>query len=167
MIRLVILISVYVILQSLFVLFLLQRGLTGSFRSLFIYSATLKRSFDTTYPGFKLNDKLCDDDNILKELRLLYIIANVLIWTYNSFCDWVRIELFKPYCTSLYCSHLLPDYKKSVFSESMIYNNQVVYNNAFKKLLKLPYQSSATAMFANTNVYNFEALLRSKVYSFF
>ena len=67
-------------------------------------SATLKRSFDTKYLGFRLNAKLCDDDDILNELCLLYIRANVLIRTFNKCSDFVK--LFKSYYTSLYCSQI-------------------------------------------------------------
>ena len=124
-------------------------------------SANLKRSFDTKYLGFRLNAKLCDNDDILKELRLLYIRANVLIRTFNKCSDLVKIKLFKSYCTSLYCSHLWSDYKKSVFSKI-----RVGYNNVFRKLLKLQPRSSASLMFATNNVLNFEALIRSIVFFF-
>ena len=44
-------------------------------QGLILNSANRKRSFDTKYLSFRLNAKLCDDDDddILTELRLFYI----------------------------------------------------------------------------------------------
>ena len=84
-----------------------------------------------------------------------------MLITFSKCSDLVKVEHFKSYCTSLYCSHLWTTYRKSIYSKI-----RVAYNNVFRKLLKLPPRSSASLMFASHNVFNFEALIRSKVFSF-
>ena len=54
-------------------------------------SASLKRSFNTKYLDFRFKAKLYDEDDIMKELRFLYIRANVLIGTFNKYGDFVKI----------------------------------------------------------------------------
>ena len=93
-------------------------------------SMLLKHSFDVKYLGFRFNNKLCDDDDILKELRNLYIRSNVLVRTFNKCSDQVKIALFKSYCTAMYCSHLWINYKKSLFSKV-----RVAYNNVLSDFL--------------------------------
>ena len=92
--------------------------------NMFFNSSFLKQSYNLKYLGFTMTAKSRDDDDILKELRLLYIRSNIMIRTFNKCSDSVKVELFKSYCTALYCSHLWSDYKKSVFSKIKVgYNN--------------------------------------------
>ena len=94
-------------------------------------------------------------------MKTLYIRSNILIRTFSKCNEKVKIELFKSYCTSLYSSHLWSTYRKSIYSKI-----RVVYNNVFRKLLRLPPRSSVSHMFATNNILNFEALIISKITSF-
>ena len=59
---------------------------------MYFNSTIMERPFDTKYFSFRLNAKLYDDGDILKELRLLYIRSNVLIRTLNYHTDVVRAQ---------------------------------------------------------------------------
>ena len=102
-----------------------------------------------------MNETLYHEDDILKELGALCLRSNALIRTLNKCSDDVKNEHFKLYCTSIYCSHLWTDYKKSTYSK--------IHVAVFKKFL-LPPRSSARLMFVTNDVYNFESIIKSKVY---
>ena len=59
-------------------------------------------------------------------------------------------------CGSFYCSHMWTCYKKSSFSKIC-----VAYNNFYCKLLLDSGRSSASAMFVENNIPNFECLIRN------
>ena len=73
----------------------------------------------------------------------------------------VKITLFQSYCTALYCPYLWNDYKKSTFSKV-----RVAFNNAYRKIFGLPKRSSASTMYANNNICNFETTLRKNTFGF-
>ena len=56
---------------------------------------------------------------------------------------------------------LWTSYKKSSFSKI-----RVAYNNFYRKLLHVSGRSSASAMFVENNIPNFECLIRRDIYSF-
>ena len=73
----------------------------------------------------------------------------------------VKIVLFDSYCTPLYCSYLWTEYKKTYFSKI-----RVAFNNAYRRIFGLSNRSSASAMYANYNICNLEAILRKNIYNF-
>ena len=66
----------------------------------------------------------------------------------------VLLELDRSFCGSFYCSHLWTCYKRSSFSKI-----RVAYN-FYRKILHVPGRSSASAMFVENNIPNFECLIR-------
>ena len=73
----------------------------------------------------------------------------------------VLIELGRSFCGSFYCSYLWSQYNKSSFSKI-----RVAYNNLYRKILHVTPRSSASKMFVDNNIPNFEALLRKEIFSF-
>ncbi len=73
----------------------------------------------------------------------------------------VKLTLFHSYCTCFYCPYLWTDYKKSTFTKI-----RVAFNNVYRRIFSLPRRSSASAMYANNNIDNFETLLRKSTYKF-
>ena len=65
-----------------------------------------------------------------------------------------KIPLFQSYCTALYCPNLWNDYQISTFSKV-----RVAFNNAYSIIVGLPKRSSASTMYANNNICNFETTL--------
>ena len=71
----------------------------------------------------------------------------------------IKITLFQSYCTALYCPYLWNDYKKSTFSKV-----RVASNNAYRKIFGLHRRRSASMMYANHNICNFETTLRKNTF---
>ena len=80
---------------------------------------------------------------------------NTLLRTLNHCSIDVKLELFRSFCTSFYCCYLWTAYKKSTFNKI-----RVAFNNAYRRVLGLPWRSSTSAMYANFGIQNFEAVIR-------
>ena len=66
----------------------------------------------TKYLGFRFNSNGQDDEDMLRQMRNLYVRLIRLLRTFHYWSSDVKLELFKSYCTSLYCSYLWTAYKK-------------------------------------------------------
>ena len=95
-------------------------------------------------------------------MRLLYAKSNKLLRTFNHCSTDVKITLFQSYYTALYCPYLWNDYKKSTFSKVRV----AFINNAYRKIFCLPKRSSASTMYPNYNICNFERTLRKNTFGF-
>ena len=60
-----------------------------------------------------------------------------------------------------YCGCMWSDYKKTTYSKL-----RVAFNNVYRRVLGLPYRSSASIMYTTHNINNMEALLRRSIYRF-
>ena len=69
-----------------------------------------------------------DDEDMLRQMRTLYIRSNKLIRTFHYCSTDVKLELFKSYSTSFYCCYCC--YKKSTFDRL-----RVAFNNAYRRVL--------------------------------
>ena len=67
----------------------------------------------------------------------------------------VKLVLFSSFCSCYYCPYLWLDMTKH--SARIL---RVAYNNAHRKIFKLHMRCSASQMFADNNLLNFEALMR-------
>ena len=90
------------------------------------------------------------------QMRILYAKSNKSLRIFSHCKTDVKLVLFDSYCTSLYCPFLWTDYTKRTFSKL-----RVAFNNAYIKIFNLPIWSSASTMFAENNICNFEAMLKS------
>ena len=80
-------------------------------RKLFCPNVTLDNNVlenvnQTKYLGFMSNSNAQDDEDMLKQMRNLYIRSNKLLCTFHYCSTDVKLELFKSYCTSFYCPGL-------------------------------------------------------------
>ena len=115
----------------------------------------------TKYLGFMFNSNGQDDEDMLRQMRNLYIRSNKLLRTFHYCSSDVKLELFKSYCTSFYCCYLWTAYKKSTFDRL-----RVAFNNAYRRVLSQPWRCSASAMYANFGINNFETTIRKSTYGF-
>ena len=106
-----------------------------------------------------IND-LQDDVEMLRQLRLLYMRSNKIRLIHFCTID-VKLELFRSFCTSLYCCYLWTGYKKSTFKRL-----RVAFNNAYRRILDFPWRCSASGMYATYGIYNLEALTRKQTFGF-
>ena len=107
------------------------------------------------YLGHIISCNLSDHADIERQIRRIYVNANVLKREFYSCKEQVKLLLFKLYCTSLYCSSLWCSFSKTEFSRI-----RVAYNNSLRILLGLPRWSSASEMFTKCDVLSFECNLR-------
>ena len=102
-----------------------------------------------------------DDDGMLRQMGTLYIRSNKPLRTFHYYAIDVKLELFRSFCKSFYCRYLWTAYKKSTVDKL-----RVAYNNTYRRVLNLPWRCSASAMYANFNIQNFEAVKRKSTYGF-
>ena len=70
----------------------------------------------TKYLGYMFTNDKQDDVEMLRQLRLLYMRSNKIIRMFYFCTIDVKLELFRSFCTSFYCSYLWTGYKKSTFN---------------------------------------------------
>ena len=111
------------------------------------------------YLGFTFSRNHKDDDDMLRQMRTLYARSNRIIRMFHNSSVKVLIELGRSFCGSFYCSYLWSQYNMSCFCKI-----RVAYNNLYRKILHVPPRSSASKMFVDNNIPNFEALLIEEVF---
>ena len=107
----------------------------------------LEYSAYTKCLGFTFSMNVQGDDDMLRQMRKLYIRSNKLLRTFYHCSIDVKLELFRSFCTLFYCYYLWTAYKKSTFNKL-----RVAFNNAYRRVLGLPWRSSASAMYANFSI---------------
>ena len=109
------------------------------------------------YLGVFLNSKLCDDEDINRQVRYLYGTANRLKTCFYKCSTKIKNVLFRTYCSSMYACHILSSILKRI---------RVAYNNSFGFLHGLlKYVSAREHQFLN-NITTFDAILRKMSCSF-
>lgn len=110
-----------------------------------------------TYLGHVLTSNGCDAENIVKLYRSLCARANTIniIRKFSGCSEGIRVRLFGAYCSSFYCIALCQTYTKRDMNTL-----RVCYNNAFRKLLRLRYDCSASQMFLSRGTFTFGELQR-------
>ena len=73
----------------------------------------LNRIPETIYLGYLLSEDQSDDEDIEKQMRTLYIWSNELLRMFSYCTIDVKMELFRSYCSSLYCCSMWSDYQKA------------------------------------------------------
>ena len=118
----------------------------------------LTTTCEHNYLGVIICDKLCDDICIRKQMKGIYARGNMLVRYFRKCSTEVKCQLFKSFCTSLYCCSLWTRYKKTVISAI-----EVAYKNVFRALMNVKRGSTTTEMI-NYNVPTFKSLLRNLIY---
>lgn len=112
------------------------------------------------YLGHIVTCDLRDNADIERERRALSVRSNMLARRFARCTANVKITLFKAFCQSFYASGLWVTYTRRAFSVL-----RVQYNNAFRRLLGLPWRCSASGMFAEARTDGFPAIMRKKAAS--
>ena len=113
------------------------------------------------YLGFKFSSDKKDDNDMLRQMRILYTKSNGLLRLFHCCSIDVKLALFRSYCTCFYYPFLWTHYKKSTHSKL-----RVAFNNVYRRILKLPPRSSASTMYAVNHIDSFEILVRKRVVGF-
>ena len=102
-----------------------------------------------------------DNKDIKRQIRSIYSRGNMIISKFRKCTIDVKIQLFKTFCTSLYCAHLWSDFSTVVFNKL-----RVAYNNIFRHLMHIDKRSSISQAFVSSRVYSFYEVLRNNINSF-
>ena len=113
------------------------------------------------YLGFTFTNAHKDDDDMLRQMQILYARSNRLLRIFYGCSDTVLIELGRNFCGSFYCSYVWTHYNKSSVSKL-----RVAYNDLYRKILHVSRRKSVSEKFVKNNIPHFEALLWKEVYSF-
>ena len=132
-----------------------------NFAAFKIKNECIKEVSSVRYLGHMISEDSKDDTDIYRQCRQLYAQGNMLARRFYMCSDNVKVRLFHTYCSSMYTSQLWWNYKQ--VSIKKLY---VAYNNAFRILLKLPRDCSASGMFAQNNVRSCPAVIRNLVFKF-
>ena len=111
--------------------------------------------------GFTFTSSHKDDNDIIRQIRILYARSNRIVRLFHSCSSDVSLELSRSFRGSFYCSFTVDKLQKSSFSKI-----RVAYNNFYCKGLHVSGRSSASAMFVENNIPNFECIIRRDIYSF-
>ena len=127
----------------------------------YLHLDRLNRIPETKYLGYLLSEDQSDDDEIAKQMRTLYIRSNKLLRMFSYCTIDVKMELFRSYCSSLYCCSMWSDYRKASYKKLT-----VAFNNVHRRMLNLPWRCSASAMYVNYNLPNLDTVIRRNLFGF-
>ena len=99
-----------------------------------------------------------------KQMRTLYILRSNKLLRMFSYCTIdVKMELFRSYCSSLYCCSMWSDYRKASYKKLT-----VAFNNVHRRtcMLDLPWRCSASAIYVNYNLPNVDTVIRRNLFGF-
>ena len=113
------------------------------------------------YPGIITLNTFMDDEDISRQMRSLYIRGNLLSRNFGFSSDTVKVQLFKTFCSNMYCSHLWSSFKKCTLNKL-----RVAYNNCLRRLMSIPKFCSASQMFVYLDVRSFGEIRRKMVFNF-
>lgn len=112
------------------------------------------------YLGHMLTTDLKDNVDIDRERRALSVRANMIARRFARCSSEVKVTLFLAFCTSFYTCSLWVKYTRKSYGAL-----RVQYNNAFRMLMGLPRDCSASGMFAEARVDCFYSTMRKRAAS--
>lgn len=132
-----------------------------NFPGFYLSGQTLSVCTNAKYLGHIINDKMEDDADMLRQRRMLYVQANMLVSKFHYCSGEVKVNLFRAYCTPMYTAPLWVRYKKESLRKL-----QVAYNDCLRILLKQPRGSSASKLFCDLGINTFQATLERLMFKF-
>ena len=108
-----------------------------------------------------LTNNLGDNEDVRKTLRGIYARVNILIRRFSHCSKDVKLVLFQTICTNLYCTQLWWDYSKDTLSKT-----RIAFNNSFILIMGYSRSYSASMMFAENNINNFDTVRRKCIFNF-
>jgi hypothetical protein len=126
----------------------------------FLDDVRLKWLSEYKYLGVFITKDLSDDADMKRQMKCIYSKGNTLVRKFTSCSLEVKVQLFKSFCTSMYCSALWNKYNVNSYKQL-----QVSYNNVFRYLLSVKGPCSISRLFLDHNVDNFKVICRKAVHS--
>ena len=144
--------------KSMLVVMKKGRSTTSYSPIVFLNGRKLRVEKKITYLGHMISHDCCDNLEIKKQYRSLCARANTVIRKFASCSEDVKVRLFNVYCTNFYCLSLYQSYTKKELNTL-----RVCYNNAFRRLLRLRYDCSASQMFVTRGTPSFGEIQRKGI----
>ena len=110
------------------------------------------------YLGVLLSHDMKDDADMSRHLRSFYARSNVIFRKFHHCSASIKVNLIKTYCAP-YCSQLWVNHTKGSYNKL-----RVAYNNAYRRVIGYVKSDSASNMFVNNQVENFDAHNRHLIY---
>ena len=107
-----------------------------------------------------LEDRNCDKD-VTRQLKRFHINVNLLLRKFGKCTLNTKLELFRSYCTNMYCGIFWHDATKKSLTKL-----RVSYNNSFRRLFGLPYNCSASEMFVSCDILTQPEITRKMTWAF-
>ena len=85
------------------------------------------------YIGHTIDNCLSDNEDVNRQIKSVYIRANMFSRKIAQCNDSVKARLFNSFCTHLYCCNIWCNY-----TSTAIRNMRTAYNNSFRIFMKLP-----------------------------
>ena len=112
------------------------------------------------YLGVCIDQRLSDDNDIVRQTRCIYARGNILIRKFKVCSPEVKIQLFKSYCNTFYCSYLWTCYKVATMTKL-----RVAFKRVFRYLLNIKH-GSITSFMIQHNCDPIDVTLRKLLNSF-
>jgi len=113
------------------------------------------------YLGHILNNQLTDDDDILRQRRQMYARGNMLLRNFRMCTLPVKLELFRVFCSNIYCAHLWWNFKKCSMNRL-----STSYHNILKLFIGISKFESTSLTCTVFNMPSYAAMLRKMCYNF-
>ena len=126
---------------------------------MFLNGDALEYVDSVKYLGVVLSQDMKDDADMSRHLRSFYARSNVIFRKFHHCSASIKVNLIKTYCAP-YCSQLWVNHTKCSYNKL-----RVAYNNAYRRVLGYVKSDSASNMFVNIRVENFDAHNRHLIYS--
>lgn len=108
------------------------------------------------YLGHIINNCFNDNDDIMREIRNLYIRTNMLISRFNRCSNAVKVTLFKTYCLCIYDLALWRRYSVATFNKL-----KSCYHKCIKKLFRFKRMDSMTGILFDLKLPSFATVVHN------
>ena len=113
------------------------------------------------YLGHIIDNSLCDDKDIQREVKALFTRTNILCRRFKRCSLQVKVKLFRSYCICLYDAALW-----SSFTVTALHKMSSCYNKCIKSFFNYAKYSSVTTMLLELGLPSFSTLLHNCRFSF-
>ena len=128
---------------------------------LYLNGSLMKTAVSYTYLGHIISNSLNDNKDIVWQLKNFYGKLNMLLRTFGSCSNAVKLQLFMSYFGSMYTAFLWCDFIQRKYRQF-----EVAYNNVFRRFLGCDKYCSASSIFVENRFDGFGARIRKLVYVF-
>ena len=113
------------------------------------------------YLGVHIISDLSDDDDILRQVKALYLRGNILVRHFKNCSPDVKDCLFKSYCSNIFGGELWSLYRKETLKKCV-----VAYNDIYRSLCGIVRGESMSQIYVTRKINSLNVIVRKTVFSF-